>query len=87
MFVAGGESGIGIVVTPAQLFSEIALTGNPEIYIFDFRCRLDKDVEAFADMKRTRLTGMEPSAAENRQFKLWLGIVGVVYLGIYLIFR
>jgi SSS family solute:Na+ symporter len=42
--------------------------------------------ESFADMKSTRLTGMEPTVAENKQFKLWLGIVGVVYVGIYLLF-
>ena len=42
--------------------------------------------ESFADMKSTKLTGMEPTAAENKQFKLWLGIVGVVYVGIYLLF-
>lgn len=42
--------------------------------------------ESYADMKTTKLTGMEPTAAENKQFKLWLVIVGVVYVGIYLMF-
>lgn len=42
--------------------------------------------ESYADMRTTKLTGMEPTAAENKQFKLWLVIVGVVYIGIYLMF-
>ncbi len=42
--------------------------------------------ESYADMKSTKLTGMEPTAAENKQFKLWLVIVGAVYVGIYLMF-
>ncbi len=42
--------------------------------------------ESFAEMKSTRLTGMEPTSAENKQFKLWLIIVGIVYVGIYLVF-
>lgn len=42
--------------------------------------------ESYADMRTTKLTGMEPTAAENKQFKLWLVIVGVVYFGIYLMF-
>ncbi|MDA0347649.1 MAG: sodium/solute symporter [Verrucomicrobia bacterium] len=42
--------------------------------------------ESFAEMKSTRLMGMEPTTAENKQFKLWLGIVAVVYVGIYLMF-
>ena len=41
---------------------------------------------SFAEMKSTRLTGMEPTSAENKQFKLWLIIVGIVYVGIYLLF-
>ena len=43
--------------------------------------------ESFAEMKSTRLIGMEPTLAENKQFKFWLVLVGVVYVGIYLVFR
>lgn len=42
--------------------------------------------EQFIQIKSTRLRGMEPTAAENKQFKFWLGIVAVVYFGIYWLF-
>jgi solute:Na+ symporter, SSS family len=41
---------------------------------------------SFQEMKSTKLTGMEPTKAENKQFKWWLAIVGVVYVGIYVLF-
>ena len=42
--------------------------------------------ELFQESRKTRLTGKEPTAAENKQFYTWIAIVGAVYVGIYALF-
>ena len=43
--------------------------------------------ENFVEMQKTKLTGMEPTDRENKQFKVWLILVGILYFGLYIIFR
>jgi hypothetical protein len=40
----------------------------------------------FQESRKTRLPGKEPTAAENKQFYTWIGIVGAIYVGIYWLF-
>jgi solute:Na+ symporter, SSS family len=63
----------------------LTISGFVLLFGLSFLTKGDGQV-AYADMKTTKLTGMEPTAAENKQFKLWLTIVGMVYVGIYLLF-
>jgi hypothetical protein len=69
------------------LHAAVFLTVSGFVLLFGISFLTKGDgAESFADMKSTKLTGMEPTTAENKQFKLWLGVVGVVYVGIYLLF-
>lgn len=42
--------------------------------------------ELYEESRKTRLSGQEPTAKENRQFAIWIGIVALIYIGIYVLF-
>lgn len=63
----------------------LTITGFILLFLISFLTRGDGRA-AFLEMRSTKLMGMEPNALENRQFKFWLGIVALVYVGIYILF-
>lgn len=63
----------------------LTVSGFVLLFVISFLTRGD-GAKSFAEMKSTKLTGMEPTVSENKQFRVWLVIVAVVYIGIYLLF-
>ena len=64
----------------------LTVVGFVTLFVISWATKGDGSSE-YAEMRSTKLTGMEPTPAENRQFKIGLVVVGLIYVVIYVIFR